>query len=70
MEFNDLTLTLIGIAICAAIGSVSFVKHFRKRDSLKAAPIIPWILPCLAALATGFMLTVHLFKYHIANAFF
>lgn len=69
MQFNDLTLTLIGMAICAVIGGFSFIKHFRKRDSLKAAPIVPWIIPALAALATGFMLTVHLFKFHIANVF-
>lgn len=70
MQFSDLTLTLTGLSICAVIGAFSFVKHFKKRDSLKAAPIVPWIIPALAALATGFMLMVHLFKFHIANVFF
>jgi len=56
---TDLTLTLTGLVFCALIGIFSFYKHFQKRDSFKA-PIIPWILPCLAALATGFMLMVHL----------
>ncbi len=68
MPFDDLTMTLIGIAVCALIGGGSFYKLFQKRDSLKAAPIIPWYIPALAALATGFMLTVHLFKFHIAGA--
>jgi len=57
---SDLTLTLTGLAICACIGTFAFLRHFRKRETLKAAPIIPWIIPALAALATGFMLLVHL----------
>ncbi len=65
---NDLGLTLTGLAICIVIGVFSFLKHFKKRDTLKPSPMIPWIWPFLAALATGFMLLVHLVKYHVANA--
>ena len=56
---TDLYLTLSGIVLCAVIGFFSFRRHFAKRDSLKA-PIVPWIIPTMGALATGFMLLVHL----------
>jgi len=55
----DLYLTLSGIVLCAVIGFLSFRQHFKERDALKA-PIIPWIIPTMAALATAFMLVVHL----------
>ncbi|NNE59088.1 MAG: hypothetical protein HKN36_13355 [Hellea sp.] len=56
---TDRNLTLIGLLACALIGVFCFYKHFQKRESYKA-PIIPWIIPTLAALATGFTLIVHL----------
>jgi len=57
---SDLMLTITALIACVIIGAGSFYKHFQKRDSLKRAPLIPWIIPCLGALATGFMLLVHL----------
>ena len=56
---TDLQLTLTGIVFCAIVGSLSFYKHFQKTEKFKA-PIIPWIIPALACIATGFMLVVHL----------
>ncbi len=56
---TDLYLTLSGIVLCLLIGVFSFRRHFKERDSLKA-PFIPWIIPTMGALATGFMLVVHL----------
>jgi len=66
---TDLSITLTGLAICVIVGFISLIKHFKKRDSLKASPIIPWIWPFLAAVSIGFMLLVHLVKFHMANAF-
>jgi len=57
---DDLSLTLTGLTICIIVGVFSFLRHFRKRETLKAAPVVPWIIPALAALAMGFMLMVHL----------
>jgi len=54
-----LLLTILALLACAAISAFAFYKHFQKRDVFKA-PIIPWIIPSLAALATGFMVLVHL----------
>ena len=56
---QDLYLTLGGLAVCILIGLFSFRRHFKKRESLKA-PLVPWIIPAMGALATGFMLVVHL----------
>jgi len=56
---TDLIATITGLLACALIAAFAFFKHFKKHDGFKA-PIIPWIIPSLAALATGFMLLVHL----------
>lgn len=57
---SDLEGTILGVILCSGIGAFCFWRHFRKRETLKAAPIIPWIIPGLGAAATGFMLMVHL----------
>jgi len=55
---SDLAISLISLAACALIAAFAFYKHFQKRETFKA-PIVPWIIPSLAALATGFMILVH-----------
>lgn len=60
MSFQtDLIITLTALSICAALGSFSFIRHFKPHDNLKGR-IIPWMIVCLACLATGFMVVVHL----------
>lgn len=56
---NDLLGTSIGLAACVIIGVFSFRRHFAKHDKLKPR-MVPWIIISLAAIATGFMLLVHL----------
>ena len=56
---TDLQMTLTGLAFCAIVGTFSFFRHFKKTEKYKA-PIIPWIIPAMACIATGFMLIVHL----------
>ena len=56
---DDLLLTCIGLAACVIIGIFAFRRHFAKHDKLKPR-MVPWIIISLAAIATGFMLLVHL----------
>ena len=56
---NDLLGTCVGLAACLIIGIFAFRRHFAKHDKLKPR-MVPWIIISLAAIATGFMLLVHL----------
>jgi uncharacterized protein YneF (UPF0154 family) len=56
---NDLLGTLVGLAACIFIGIFAFRRHFAKHDKLKPR-MVPWIIISLGAIATGFMLLVHL----------
>lgn len=56
---DDLLLTSIGLAICIFLGVLGFRLHFKKHEELKTR-MIPWIIISLGAIATGFMLLVHL----------
>lgn len=59
MPATDLSITLTALAVCAAIALLSYNRHFRRHDSVKPR-MVPWSVIGLAALATGFMLVVHL----------
>ena len=56
---HDIAYTLAALAFCALLGVYGFWRNFKKHDNLKA-PIVPWMIVCLACLATGFMIIVHL----------
>ena len=56
---NDLLGTTVGLAGCILIGVFAFRRHFAKHDKLKPR-MVPWIIISLGAIATGFMLLVHL----------
>lgn len=56
---NDLLGTSIGLAACIIVGTFAFRRHFAKHDKLKPR-MVPWIIISLGAIATGFMLLVHL----------
>jgi len=56
---NDLLGTIVGLAACIIIGIFAFRRHFAKHNKLKPR-MVPWIIISLAAIATGFMLLVHL----------
>ncbi|WP_034388591.1 hypothetical protein [Hellea balneolensis] len=56
---NDLLLTTTGLATCVIVGIFAFRRHFAKHDKLKPR-MVPWIIISLGAIATGFMLLVHL----------
>jgi len=56
---NDLLATSVGLAACILIGILAFRRHFAKHDKLKPR-MVPWIIISLGAIATGFMLLVHL----------
>jgi len=51
--------TLLILAACVIIGIFAFRRHFAKHDKLKPR-MVPWIIISLAAIATGFMVLVHL----------
>jgi len=56
---EDLIISLVALAFCAGLGFLSFKKHFAPHDKLKPR-MVPWMIICLACIATGFMVTVHL----------
>ena len=56
---NDLLATSVGLATCVLVGIFAFRRHFAKHDKLKPR-MVPWIIISLGAIATGFMLLVHL----------
>lgn len=56
---DDLLFTCLGLITCAVIGIFAFRRHFAKHDKLKPR-MVPWIIISLGAIATGFMLLVHL----------
>lgn len=56
---DDLLLTSVGLATCIIVGIIAFRRHFAKHDKLKPR-MVPWIIISLGAIATGFMLLVHL----------
>lgn len=56
---NDMTISLIALAICAWLGIIGFRNHFKKHDTIKPHRL-PWMLISLAAVATGFMILVHI----------
>jgi len=51
--------TLLILSACVIIGIFAFRRHFAKHDKLKPR-MVPWIIISLAAIATGFMVLVHL----------
>jgi len=55
---NDMTISLIGLFICILIAVGGFREHFKKHTTIKPHRL-PWMLISLAAIATGFMLLVH-----------
>ena len=59
MFSNDLKFTLLALCVCAALGTISFKRHFAKHDKLKPR-MVPWMLICLACVSTGVMIVVHL----------
>jgi len=48
----------IGLGICIFLGITGFRNHFKKHTTIKPHRL-PWMLISLAAIATGFMLLVH-----------
>ena len=56
---NDLLATIVGLSACILIAIFAFRRHFAKHDRLKPR-MVPWIVISLGAIATGFMLLVHL----------
>jgi len=56
---NDLLATIVGLSACILIAIFAFRRHFAKHDKLKPR-MVPWIVISLGAIATGFMLLVHL----------
>jgi len=56
---HDLLFTSLGLAVCIIVGGLAFRLHFKKHDELKTR-MVPWIIISLGAIATGFMLLVHL----------
>ena len=56
---DDLFFTSLGLAGCVFIGILGFRLHFKKHEELKTR-MVPWIIISLGAIATGFMLLVHL----------
>ena len=56
---QDLTYTLIALALIASLGLVAFNRHFAKHDKVKPR-MVPWMIIALACIATSFMLIVHL----------
>jgi len=56
---NDLLGTSVGLATCIVVAIFAFRRHFAKHDKLKPR-MVPWIIISLGAIATGFMLLVHL----------
>ena len=59
MYSTDLKLSLLGLIFFAALGALSFNRHFAKHDKLKPR-MVPWMLIFLACIATGMMIVVHL----------
>jgi len=55
---NDMTISLIGLGICACLGVIGFRNHFKKHTTIKPHRL-PWMLISLASIATGFMVLVH-----------
>ena len=56
---DDLFLTSLGLVFCVVLGAFAFIRHFKKHAEFKTR-MIPWIVISLGAIATGFMLLVHL----------
>ena len=56
---TDLSLTLIGIAVCAGLALLGFRGRFREKTDIRAYRM-PWMPIALLAIAVGFMLVVHL----------
>ena len=55
----DLTLSLIAFGLSIFIGITAFRNHFKARTTIKLHRM-PWMIISLAAIATAFMLLVHL----------
>jgi Na+/melibiose symporter-like transporter len=55
---TDMSVSLIGMAICIFLGIIGFRNHFKKHTTIKPHRL-PWMIISLAAIATGFMLLVH-----------
>lgn len=56
---DDLTLTVIGLIICASLAVLGLRNHFAEKKSIKPHRL-PWMIISLGSIATGFMVIVHL----------
>lgn len=56
---QDLMITILALALCAAIAVLGFKRNFAEHNELKPR-MVPWMVISLGAIATGFMLIVHL----------
>ena len=56
---TDLTLTLIGIALCAVFAVLGLRGRFKVHDDIRPYRV-PWMPIALFSIALGFMLFVHL----------
>ena len=56
---TDLTLTLIGLAVCSGLAVAGLKGRFREKDDIRAYRV-PWMPIALLAISVGFMLVVHL----------
>ncbi len=58
-QSDDLTLSLIALLFLVALGIISFRNHFKTHDTIKPHRL-PWMIICLGAIATSFMIVVHI----------
>ena len=56
---TDLTLTLIGLAVCAGLAFAGIRGRFAEKTDIRPYRM-PWMPIALLAIAVGFMLFVHL----------
>ncbi len=56
---TDITLTLIAMAVCAAITLFSLRRQFVEKTAIRPYRV-PWMFIALVAIATAVMLLVHL----------
>ena len=56
---TDLTLTLIGLALCAGLALLGLKGRFAEKTDIRPYRV-PWMPIALLAIAVGFMLLVHL----------
>ncbi len=60
---EDLTISLIALAICGGLVVLGFRQNFKEKTEFRSVRP-PWMIIALAAISVGFMVVVH-----IANLF-